>query len=194
MDVSATAREFVRDPVGHVSDAVFDARVLREVGLLRADRPAADWRASRADARCAGAPPRRPHRRWPRSRDPDAVAVRDELGELTFEQVHRRSNALADALAERGVEAGDGVGIMCRNHRGFIDATMAAAKLGASILYPQHRLRRAPAGRGDGARGPAGADLRRGVRGPARGASGGDHQDRRLARRTAQATADGSRS
>jgi acyl-CoA synthetase (AMP-forming)/AMP-acid ligase II len=30
---------------------------------------------------------------------------------------------------------GDGVGIMCRNHRGFVEATLAAAKLGASSLY-----------------------------------------------------------
>ena len=34
-----------------------------------------------------------------------------------------------------GVGYGDGVGIMCRNHRGFIEATLAAAKLGASALY-----------------------------------------------------------
>ena len=34
-----------------------------------------------------------------------------------------------------GIGHGDGVGIMCRNHRGFIEATLAAAKLGASALY-----------------------------------------------------------
>ena len=34
-----------------------------------------------------------------------------------------------------GIGPGDGVGIMCRNHRGFIEATLAAAKLGASALY-----------------------------------------------------------
>ena len=34
-----------------------------------------------------------------------------------------------------GIGSGDGVGIMCRNHRGFIEATLAAAKLGASALY-----------------------------------------------------------
>ena len=30
---------------------------------------------------------------------------------------------------------GDGVAIMCRNHRGFIDATVACSKLGANALY-----------------------------------------------------------
>ena len=34
-----------------------------------------------------------------------------------------------------GIGHGDGIGIMCRNHRGFIEATLAAAKLGASALY-----------------------------------------------------------
>ena len=66
---------------------------------------------------------------------PDATAIVDERGSLTFEEVHRRSNALAHALAKMGIGFGDGVGIMCRNHRGFIEVTLAAAKLGASALY-----------------------------------------------------------
>ncbi len=59
----------------------------------------------------------------------------DDLGELTFRELDERSNALADALARRGVGAGDGIAIMARNHRGFVDASIAAAKLGADILY-----------------------------------------------------------
>ena len=66
---------------------------------------------------------------------PDRVAVIDELGSLTYGELHRRSNALARALTDLGVSAGDGVAIMCRNHRGFIDASIATAKLGADLLY-----------------------------------------------------------
>ena len=66
---------------------------------------------------------------------PDRAAVVDELGELTFSELHDRSNRLADALRSRGVSAGDGIAVMCRNHRGFVDASIAAAKLGADILY-----------------------------------------------------------
>jgi acyl-CoA synthetase (AMP-forming)/AMP-acid ligase II len=69
------------------------------------------------------------------SRYPDAPAVIDELGQLTFAEVQRRSNQLANQLHERGVREGDGVAIMCRNHRGFIDATVACSKLGAHALY-----------------------------------------------------------
>ena len=67
--------------------------------------------------------------------DPDRPGVVDELGELTFGELHDRSNRLADALRSRGVGPGDAIAIMCRNHRGFVDASIAAAKLGADILY-----------------------------------------------------------
>jgi fatty-acyl-CoA synthase len=65
----------------------------------------------------------------------DETMVVDELGTLTFGEMHRRSNALAHSLSDMGVVEGDGVGIMCRNHRGFLEATFAASKLGASSLY-----------------------------------------------------------
>jgi acyl-CoA synthetase (AMP-forming)/AMP-acid ligase II len=66
---------------------------------------------------------------------PDRLAVVDELGELTFAELDDRSNRLADALRSHGVRPGDGVAVMCRNHRGFVDTSLAAAKLGADILY-----------------------------------------------------------
>jgi acyl-CoA synthetase (AMP-forming)/AMP-acid ligase II len=69
------------------------------------------------------------------ARFPDEIGLIDERGSLTFGDVDRRSNALADALAGLGVREGDGVALMCRNHRGFVEATVAVAKLGADILY-----------------------------------------------------------
>ncbi|MDN5745312.1 MAG: AMP-binding protein, partial [Nocardioidaceae bacterium] len=68
-------------------------------------------------------------------RAPDRVAIIDERGTLTFGQLQARTNALARGLRERGVTAGDGVALMCRNHRGFIDASVAISKLGADVLY-----------------------------------------------------------
>jgi len=68
-------------------------------------------------------------------RFPDRAAVVDDRGALTYREVHRRTNALASQLRSAGVREGDGVAIMCRNHRGFVEATVACAKLGAGALY-----------------------------------------------------------
>jgi fatty-acyl-CoA synthase len=69
------------------------------------------------------------------ARHPGRAALVDERGVLSFEEVHRRTNALAHELRRAGISEGDGVAIMCRNHRGFIEATVACSKLGAGALY-----------------------------------------------------------
>ena len=109
------------------------ARTLLDTGMLAPTRPdkalrvvlaVRRWGASPAAAYLGGA-----------IRDPDRAAVIDERGTLTFQEVHLRSNALARALSQAGVREQQGVAIMCRNHRWFIDATIACSKLGASALY-----------------------------------------------------------
>jgi acyl-CoA synthetase (AMP-forming)/AMP-acid ligase II len=69
------------------------------------------------------------------ARYPDRTALVDERGTLTFGELNRRTNALARALAGEGIEEGQGVAIMARNHRGFVEATVACSKLGATALY-----------------------------------------------------------
>jgi fatty-acyl-CoA synthase len=68
-------------------------------------------------------------------RAPDRVGLIDDVGSLTWSELHVRSNALAHGLRGRGVRTGDSVAIMCRNHRGFIEASLAASKIGADVLY-----------------------------------------------------------
>ena len=67
-------------------------------------------------------------------RFPERTGLVDELGDLTFREIDERSNALADELARRGVRAGDGVALLARNHRGFLDAALTISKLGANVL------------------------------------------------------------
>src|SRR5271165_1943740 len=69
------------------------------------------------------------------ARHPDRAALVDERGVLSFAQLHARTNALAHALSDAGVCEGDRIAIMCRNHRYFVEATVAASKLGADALY-----------------------------------------------------------
>jgi fatty-acyl-CoA synthase len=59
----------------------------------------------------------------------------DELGALTFNEMDRRSNGVANGLRARGIGPGDGVGILCRNHRGMFDASFGVLKIGARALY-----------------------------------------------------------
>ncbi|PKK15585.1 AMP-binding protein [Thermomonospora sp. CIF 1] len=63
------------------------------------------------------------------------TALVDEHGTLTFADLERRSNALANAWRARGLGPASRVGILCRNHRGLLDAMTAAAKIGAGVLF-----------------------------------------------------------
>jgi acyl-CoA synthetase (AMP-forming)/AMP-acid ligase II/uncharacterized membrane protein len=109
------------------------AKVLIDAGVIRPMRPDRLWGVLRT------------LQKWGRSpaagsislaeRYPDGTMIVDELGTLTYSEVDTRTNALAHALSDAGLVEGDGVGVMCRNHRGFIEATIALSKLGADALY-----------------------------------------------------------
>ncbi len=118
---------------GRASDLRFQLKVLREAGVLAPQRPDRTARVVKtlvtqgttpASAIAVSA-----------IKFPDRTFIVDETGELTFEQVHRRTNALANSMREMGIRDGDAVGIMCRNHRGIFEATLAASKLGVTALF-----------------------------------------------------------
>jgi acyl-CoA synthetase (AMP-forming)/AMP-acid ligase II len=116
-----------------LSQKLFTARTLADVGMLRPMRP--DKLVRIADALRRWGPTPAAGYTISAIRHPGHLAIIDELGTLTFADVHRRTNALAHGLADAGVKQGDGVAIMCRNHRGFVDAVVALSKLGANALY-----------------------------------------------------------
>jgi fatty-acyl-CoA synthase len=65
----------------------------------------------------------------------DRLGLIDERGSLTFSELDARSSALACGLRARGIKEGSCIGILVRNHRGFLDATFAGGKVGARLLY-----------------------------------------------------------
>jgi fatty-acyl-CoA synthase len=67
-------------------------------------------------------------------RHPGRPMLIDELGTLSYGEVDERTNAIANGLLEAGVGAGDRVGLMCRDHRGFVEAAAAIGKIGADVL------------------------------------------------------------
>ena len=118
---------------GKLAYELGSVKVLVDAGVVRPMRPDRLWGVLRT------------LQKWGRSpaagaislaqRYPDGTMIVDELGTLTYNEVDTRTNALAHALSDAGLVEGDGVGVMCRNHRGFIEATIALSKLGADALY-----------------------------------------------------------
>ncbi|HWC26150.1 MAG TPA: acyl-CoA synthetase [Solirubrobacteraceae bacterium] len=115
-----------------LSTKALTARTLIECGMFAPGRPdklaralkaIRDWGPTTAAGFAAAA-----------IRHPADVAIVDEAGALTFGEVHRRTNALAHAWSDDGIGEGDGVALLCRNHRGFVEATAACSKLGAHAL------------------------------------------------------------
>ena len=130
---SAGRRLGVRARVtGAAGAAVDGARVVAQSRLIHPERPDRLLRGAAALARYG--PTAAAGLAASAARFPDRPAILDEAGALTFSELHRRTNALAHALSDAGVVEGDGVAVMCRNHRGFVEAVGAASKLGANAL------------------------------------------------------------
>jgi acyl-CoA synthetase (AMP-forming)/AMP-acid ligase II len=77
-------------------------------------------------------------------RCPDRPGLVDELGTLTWREIDQRADAFAAGLQNLS-ETGTGsnvaakaapkvIGIMARNHRGFVEALIAANRIGADVL------------------------------------------------------------
>ncbi|WP_156749625.1 acyl-CoA ligase FadD12 [Mycobacterium sp. E1747] len=67
-------------------------------------------------------------------RCPDRPGLIDELGTLTWRQLDERINALAAALQDLPAGQPKVVGIMCRNHRGFVESVVAVNRLGSDVV------------------------------------------------------------
>ena len=131
--VSGAAHRVNLGSLGALPDVPFNVRILVEAGILRPARPdklvrvareLARWGASPAAGVAAAA-----------VRYPGETMLSDELGSLSFRQVHLRSNRLARALRAEGIGEGDGVAILARNHRFFVESVLAISKLGANALF-----------------------------------------------------------
>lgn len=64
-------------------------------------------------------------------RCPDLPGIIDELGTLTWKQLDDRCDALGVALQRQKPGT---VAVMCRNHRGFVEALVGANRIGADVL------------------------------------------------------------
>ena len=82
------------------------------------------WGSSPAAGYAAGA-----------QRTPTKTAFIDDEGPLSFAELHVQTNALANALIERGYGPLSPIALLCRNSRSFAYAATAIMKTGAPTLY-----------------------------------------------------------
>src|SRR4051794_18929805 len=112
--------------------AAATAGVLHRTGLLRGDSPLAVARGPRQTRRwgagLAGAIASHG------ARHPDRVALVDELGPETYGELDERTDRLANALRADGLRPGERVGLLCRDHRFFVEGAVAVNKAGADLV------------------------------------------------------------
>ncbi|MGH9184994.1 MAG: AMP-binding protein [Acidimicrobiales bacterium] len=116
-----------------IANALQTGKTIIDTGLLRPTRPSKVLRAAYAVLRYGPTTPGLVE--TGAVLYPDRTSIVDELGTVSFAELNQTTNAIADALAADGVGEGDRIGVLCRNHRGFVEASVAAAKLGADVLY-----------------------------------------------------------
>ncbi|WP_267890599.1 acyl-CoA ligase FadD12 [Mycolicibacterium conceptionense] len=119
-------------PLDRVTDAAGLVATMRRAGIITAMRPDKYLRIASAMARenmsvtsgfAASA-----------QRCPNRPGLVDELGTLTWQQVDQQADALATGLQALPTGEPKVVGIMARNHRGFVLSLIAANRIGADVL------------------------------------------------------------
>lgn len=73
---------------------------------------------------------------------PDAVAIRDERGPVTYAELAAAVDVVAAALTAGGVRGRQGVALVARNGRDFVVGLFAALQAGAVVMPMSHQLRR----------------------------------------------------
>lgn len=115
-----------------MTDLAYTLKVFRQIGLIA---PALPHRLIGAGIKLATWGPGFPSGVMAcAARFPHQTAVIDDEGSLTWREMSQQINQLTDALADRGVDAGDSVAVLARNHRYIIMAMVAIMQRGARVL------------------------------------------------------------
>lgn len=65
---------------------------------------------------------------------PDGLALIDDHGSLTYQELDRRSSTLAGTFRAHGLRADQTVAVLCRDHRWMVETLVACGKLGVHVL------------------------------------------------------------
>lgn len=115
-----------------MNDLAYTAKVAHRIGLLGLGNP---LRLARAGFHLAKWGPALPSGvNAAAARFPEQTAIIDDAGEITYRDLVAEVNRLTAALKERGLQPGDSIAILSRNHRWMVIALVAIMQLGGRIL------------------------------------------------------------
>ncbi len=115
-----------------MGDLAYSIKVFRQIGLLKAQLPhrllaagleLRKWGPGFPSAVGAAA-----------ARFPHQTAIIDDAGALSWRDVADQANQLTQGLKDRGLEPGDSVALLARNHRYLVIAAVAIMQAGGRIL------------------------------------------------------------
>jgi len=115
-----------------MGDLAYSLKVFRQIGLIAPQWP---HRLIGAGVQLAKWGPGFPSGMHAcAKRFPHQLAVIDDAGQITWRELAEQVNQLTHALKERGLEAGDSVALLARNHRYMIMAMIAIMQVGGRVL------------------------------------------------------------
>jgi acyl-CoA synthetase (AMP-forming)/AMP-acid ligase II len=115
-----------------MSDIGYVLKVVRQIGMLK---PVMPHRLIRTGLTLASWGPGLPSGvRAAALRFPHQLAIVDDAGELTWAELSAQINQFTQALKDRGLEPGDSVAVLARNHRYMVITMVAIMQMGGRVL------------------------------------------------------------
>lgn len=115
-----------------MGDMGYKMKVMRRMGVVKAQSPTKLMGAARALKKWGPGLPsglNAAAKRYPKQ-----VAIIDDAGEITYEDLVTQVNQFTEVLRDRELSVGDSVAILCRNHRYLVVALIAVIQLGGRAL------------------------------------------------------------
>ncbi|MFT4299190.1 MAG: AMP-binding protein [Aeromicrobium sp.] len=115
-----------------MSDIGYKLKVLKQIGLLKPQLP---HRLAKAGIKLATWGPGFPAAiAAATARYPQQLAIIDDAGQLTWRELSEEINRTTAALKDTGLQPGDAVAVMCRNHRYMVVTMASIMQLGGKVL------------------------------------------------------------
>lgn len=115
-----------------MGDLGYKLKVLRRIGVIKALPPHRLLGAARQLKKWGPGLPSGVNAAA--KRYPKQIAIIDDAGEITYEDLVAQINQLTEYLRERGLKPGDSIAVLSRNHRYLVMALIAVIQLGGRVL------------------------------------------------------------